>query len=219
VSAVASGDISLGQTITGSGVTAGTKITSFGTGTGGAGTYNVNTSQTVSSTTLTAAYERPLRINSGFVRVSALDFPVEPINLEQYETIGIKTLTGPWPKYFYYMPTQPLGVITFWPVPSSGEMHLFAETILQKFTTLSDDVVLPQGYNLALRFNLAELLIPEYPRPGFDFADVHAQASTTRAWIKRTNMQPQQLMRFDDALIPNRRGADAAWIFSGGFQR
>jgi hypothetical protein len=54
VSAVTSGVLSVGQTISGSGVTAGTKITALGTGEGGVGTYTVDTSQTVSSTTITA---------------------------------------------------------------------------------------------------------------------------------------------------------------------
>lgn len=53
VSAVASGTIKLGMEITGTGVTAGTRITDFGTGTGGTGTYTVGTSQTVSSTAIT----------------------------------------------------------------------------------------------------------------------------------------------------------------------
>ena len=52
VSGVTSGTLYLGQTIQGSGVTAQTIITALGTGTGGAGTYTVNNSQTVSSTTL-----------------------------------------------------------------------------------------------------------------------------------------------------------------------
>jgi len=54
VTAVTSGSLSVGQTISGSGVTAGTKITALGTGTGGTGTYTVDTSQTASSTTITA---------------------------------------------------------------------------------------------------------------------------------------------------------------------
>jgi hypothetical protein len=54
VSAVTSGVLSVGQTISGSGVTAGTKITALGTGKGGTGTYTVGTSQTASSTTITA---------------------------------------------------------------------------------------------------------------------------------------------------------------------
>jgi hypothetical protein len=53
VTAVTSGEIYLGMEISGSGVTAGTRITAFGTGTGGTGTYTVSESQTVSSTTIT----------------------------------------------------------------------------------------------------------------------------------------------------------------------
>lgn len=54
VTAVASGALFVGQTISGSGVTGGTTILAFGTGTGGTGTYTVSASQTVPSTTITA---------------------------------------------------------------------------------------------------------------------------------------------------------------------
>jgi len=54
VSSVTSGTLVVGQTIFGSGVASNTVITSFGSGSGGVGTYNVNNSQTVSSTTITA---------------------------------------------------------------------------------------------------------------------------------------------------------------------
>lgn len=53
VTAVTSGALTPGQTLTGTGVTAGTTIMAFGTGYGGTGTYTVSTSQTVASTTLT----------------------------------------------------------------------------------------------------------------------------------------------------------------------
>lgn len=52
VTAVTSGTLYVGQTIQGTGVTVLTIITALGTGTGGAGTYTVSASQTVSSTTL-----------------------------------------------------------------------------------------------------------------------------------------------------------------------
>ena len=51
VSAITSGTIALNSTITGTGISTGTKITAFGTGTGGVGTYTVSVSQTVSSPT------------------------------------------------------------------------------------------------------------------------------------------------------------------------
>ncbi|HEX8106708.1 MAG TPA: hypothetical protein VF516_03220 [Kofleriaceae bacterium] len=218
VSTISAGNIALGQYLTGSGVTAGTKITQFLTGAGGVGTYQVNTSQTVGSETLTTYYQRPLRINSAFVRVATLDYPVRPLNVEQYELIGLKTLSGPWPRYLYYQPSSPVGNITFWPVPGSGEMHMFAETVLSQFVTLSDTVTLPQGYNMAIRWNLAELLMPEYGKNDPVITQmIMKNAADTRAWVKRTNMQPPQAASFDDALLGMHRRNDAAWIFSGGF--
>lgn len=58
VTAVGSGALGVGNVLSGTGgggVTSGTAITQLGTGTGGTGTYYVDTSQTVSSTTIGAA--------------------------------------------------------------------------------------------------------------------------------------------------------------------
>ncbi|HDR9199665.1 TPA: DUF3383 domain-containing protein [Burkholderia vietnamiensis] len=55
VSAVTSGALAIGQVLSGTGVTAGTKITGFLTGSGATGTYTVDQSQTVASTSITAA--------------------------------------------------------------------------------------------------------------------------------------------------------------------
>jgi hypothetical protein len=66
VTAVASGALSVGQVFTGTGVTAGTSITAFVSGTGNTGTYTVSASQTVASTTMTVT------------QVVAIDFTIIP---------------------------------------------------------------------------------------------------------------------------------------------
>ena len=66
------GTIAVGQVITGTGVTAGTVITAFGTGTGGAGTYTVSASQTVSSTTITIVGLDFLSIPSWVKRITVM---------------------------------------------------------------------------------------------------------------------------------------------------
>lgn len=223
ITGLTSGAVAIGQTLVGSGITAGTKITSFNTGAGGVagavGTYTLNTSQTVGSTAITASYERPLRVNTAYVRVSTLDYPVAVIAPEDYESIGLKTLGGPWPRALYYQPSELLGNITVWPVPSSGEMHMFCDTILGSFTTINDTIKLPQGYNLALRYSLAELLAPEYGKASTDGINlIMAHAAKGRAAIKMANMKPQQTMRLDPMLLANGTNQrDAGWIFSGGF--
>ena len=56
VSAVTSGVLGIGSNVTGGGVLEGTIITALGTGLGGTGTYTINKTQTVASTTLTCLY-------------------------------------------------------------------------------------------------------------------------------------------------------------------
>lgn len=62
VTAVTSGVIDIGQTLSGTGVTAGTKVVAFGTGTGGIGTYTVDVSQTVASTTISATKSSRIKV-------------------------------------------------------------------------------------------------------------------------------------------------------------
>lgn len=64
ITAVASGALAVGDTISGTGVTAGTTITALGTGTGGVGTYTVSVSQTVASTTITDVTGSVLTVSS-----------------------------------------------------------------------------------------------------------------------------------------------------------
>lgn len=53
VTAVGSGIVALGQVLSGAGISAGTQIVAFGTGSGGTGTYTINNTQTVGSETIT----------------------------------------------------------------------------------------------------------------------------------------------------------------------
>lgn len=69
VTAVSSGVLFPGQRITGTGISAATEITGYGTGTGGNGTYTVNNSQTVASTTIsgTATATATATVSGGLV--------------------------------------------------------------------------------------------------------------------------------------------------------
>ena len=67
VTAVTSGTLDIGQVISGTGVTAGTRIVAFGTGTGGTGTYTVDISQTVTSTTISATKASRVQVTAAGV--------------------------------------------------------------------------------------------------------------------------------------------------------
>ena len=229
VSSIASGALSVGMLIVGAGVTAGTMITALGTGLGGntvtaLGTYFVNFSQTVGNSALTATAVRPVRIRSAFVRVitsgGLLDYWVDVQHVENYEQIGMKALNGPWPKKLYYQPSMPVGVLNYWPNPSQGEMHLFCDSILTRFQTQNDTIALPPGYEIAMRWGLAELIMPEYPVAAGASAELRAlipkYAKDSRDFIKRANMVPQQTASFDPILNAASNRNDAGWIFHGG---
>ena len=234
VTSISSGAIALGQTLSGTGISAGTTIVAFQSGSGGnineVGTYTLNISQTVASTTINSYYQRPLAINSAFVRINTnsngqpivnggLDYPVAILNVEDYEMIGLKTLNGPWPKALYYQPSETLGNIFVWPNPSQGEMHLFADTLFSRYVTINDTIVLPQGFSMALRWCLAERLMPMYGKASqTQIAMIQAYAAQAKSTIKRTNMKPIQSARFQDAMLASRQ-KDAGWILSGGFFR
>jgi len=234
VTGITSGAIAQGQTLSGTGITAGTKIIQFLTGAGGnvneVGTYRLNIPQTVASTTITAYYQKPLSINSAFVRINTssngqpilnggLDYPVSVLSLQEYELIGLKTLNGPWPKALYFNPGEDSGNLFVWPNPSQGEMHLFADTVFSRYESLSSPVVLPQGYSMALRWCLAERLMPMYGKASpTQIQMIMKFAAQGKATLKRTNMGPQQVAQYADALLVG-RAKDAGWILSGGFLR
>ncbi|RIZ67062.1 MAG: hypothetical protein D0531_01090 [Methylococcales bacterium] len=234
VTSISSGAIALGQTLSGTGISAGTTIVAFQSGAGGnineVGTYTLNISQNVASTTINSYYQRPLSINSAFVRINTnsngqpivnggLDYPVAILNVEDYEMIGLKTLAGPWPKALYYQPSETLGNIFVWPNPSQGEMHIFADTIFSRYNSINDPIILPQGFLMALRWCLAERLMPMYGKASqTQIAMIQAFAAQGKSTIKRTNMKPIQSARFQDAMLASRQ-KDAGWILSGGFFR
>jgi len=236
VTGISSGAINVGQTLSGTGITAGTKIVAMLTGAGNnvneAGTYQLNIPYTtaITSETINLYYQRPLSIDSAFVRINTnsngipinnggLDYPIAVLAVEEYEMIGLKTLNGPWPKALYYQPSETLGNIYVWPNPAQGEMHIFTDNLFQSYTSLYDPVILPQGYSMALRWCLAERLMPMYGKVNpTQIGMINAYAAQAKATVKRTNMKPVQSARFADAMLASRQ-KDAGWILSGGFFR
>ena len=236
ITSIQSGGISLGQTLSGTGITSGTTIVQMLTGAGNnvneAGTYLLNKtySSPISSETINSYYQRPLRLNYAFVRINTysngqpitnggLDYPVSVLNVEQYQMIGLKTLNGPWPKAVYYEPTETLGNVYLWPNPSQGEMHIFVDQLFQRFTTQFDNINLPQGYNMALRWCLAERLMPMYGKASpTQIQMIMKFAAQGKSTVKRTNMNPAIVSTYADSLLVGRQ-KDAGWILSGGFFR
>jgi hypothetical protein len=236
VTGITSGAVAQGQTLKGTGITTGTKIVEFITGAGGnvneVGTYKLNITYTtpVASTSITAYYQKPLFIDQAYVRVNTqsngqpvlnggLDYQVSILALENYNQIGLKTLNGPWPKALYYNPNADTGNVFVWPNPAQGEMHIFSSTIFSNYETLYDDIVLPQGYSMGLRWCLAERLMPMYGKASqVQIAMINGYAAQSKSTIKRNNMRPIAAAGYPDSMLVG-RSRDAGWILGGGFFR
>ncbi|MGE5621433.1 MAG: hypothetical protein ACM3VY_00250 [Candidatus Bathyarchaeota archaeon] len=171
--------------------------------------YDIGTGASIFNT------DRPIELKQAFVRRGTLDFPVNLINNNQYDRIGIKSLAAPWPRQLYYETSYPMGSLHVWPVPSEANtLFLSVDQVFSRFTDLSQQVSFPPGYEEALRTNLAVRLCPRNGRPVTP--DLAELASGSKAVIKRANLT------FDvadyDPAIPSGTGfANAAWILTGGF--
>ena len=234
VTGIITGAVAQGQTLKGTGITAGTKIVEFLTGAGGnvneIGTYKLNITYAtpVASTAIVGYYQKPLFIDQAYVRVNTqsngqpvlnggLDYQVSILALENYNQIGLKTLNGPWPKALYYNPNAISGNVFVWPNPAQGEMHIFSSTIFSNYTSLYDDISLPQGYAMALRWNLAERLMPMYGKVSqIQIGMIQTYAQESKSTIKRNNMKPVASASYPSSMLVS-RARDAGWILSGGF--
>ena len=237
VTAISTGYLGVGAVISGTGVTSGTTITAVISASGGVGTYTVSNTLSLGSRAMTATvtpipitlyYQKPLGIDSAFVRVNTtsngqpilnggLDYQVGILSLENYNQIGLKSLNGPWPKALYYNAGAESGNLTVWPNPSQGEMHLFTSTIFSNWGDLYENLAFPQGYSMALRWNLAERLMPMYGKVStVQISMINAYAAQAKATLKRTNMKPVTVASFPDAMLSG-KARDAGWILNGGF--
>lgn len=91
--------------------------------------------------------------------------------------------------------------MTFWPIPNVGNLDIaiYWPQAITQFTTVDDTVAWPDGYEEAVRYNLAIRLAPEFGREINQV--IVAVARDTLSWIKTANAEVQQLeMRVDDAI-------------------
>lgn len=210
--------------VDGTGIVSGTTVLSVGTNTV---TMTDNATATV-ATPQTFSYTvpgdfkipRPLRISKSFTRIttqaSGLDYPIEMVDQNRYTSIGYKAIPAPWPILCWYNPTMPLGNLYFYQNPSqAGELHLFTDNILQRFDSLTTDVMMPQGYSRAIKWCLTKELcaVNRYPITPL----IERMANESYAFIKSLNQVPIPIANYDSCLITRNR-TDAGWYLNGGFR-
>ena len=106
----------------------------------------------------------PLNIISATVRIANIDYAINEITDEQYNNITLKTVGGV-PDVFSFNGGYPLATIKFYPAPTSAtRVTILSEKAITSLG-INDNVDFASGWDLAVVYNLAELLLPEYGQP------------------------------------------------------
>ncbi len=204
-------------------IPAGTTVLSVGVSTI---TMSANATATPSTGTDSIGYtvpgdfvmNRPNRITGGYTRFSQLDYTLDIYaTQDEYNKILYKAQNGPWPTIGWFNPLYPYGILNVYQTPNnSAQVFLFSDTILSN-VQLTDTFQLPMGYAMALKWNLALQLWPEYV--SMDIPPMLMKhAADSLAPIKALNQQPAMVSFYDAALTGNPR-YDAGFIMSGGYNR
>lgn len=180
--------------------------------------YSV-TEDTAALTASTASYTigsggtintaRPVKIiDPCFVRDgSGFDTPVKIIDLETYGRIVDKDAGYTVPTYLYYdagFSSTSTGTINLYPSPSASlTLHINSWKQLGNFSTLTQEVSFPPGYQLFIESNFALHLCAGFIEPS---AALVKMARESKANIKSVNL-PSPVMTLDAGVVSHRYGS------------
>jgi hypothetical protein len=109
---------------------------------------------------------RPVRIESASVSGSGIDSPLEIVDSVGWEAIPEKAMQSVYVRKLYCDYAYPNASVYIWPIPRlGGSLEMWTYIPIAQFTSLSQTINLPPGYEAAVRYNLAVELGPEYGRP------------------------------------------------------
>jgi len=141
---------------------------------------------------------RPIEITGIQTRKDTLDYTLNQITLEQYQTTVLKTVSTDYPEVYAYQKDYTLGRIYIYPVPSSNiDIRITSKKALTAFT-MSGTISLPDGYELAVQKNLTILLAPAYGKSVR--SEVIEQAFKAKAAIMSVNSNDGEI--WPDYLLP-----------------
>lgn len=142
---------------------------------------------------------RPVKIESAYLRLSGIDYPLHIAQANQWNLIADKSTTSSIPDWLYYETAFPLGKLWLYPIPDSGVLHLSTWVPFSAFA-LADSVILPPGYEEAITYQLAMRIAPEYGSQAAQ--EIAAMGAAAKKDIKRVNFR---IPIMDTGLMKGRR--------------
>ena len=143
--------------------------------------------------------DRPVRIESGFIRDSnSNDTPIEIITRAQYNAHVLKTTEG-LPYELFYEDTYPTGTVFLYYSPQQNyTLHINSWKKLTQLPLLTTEISMPDEYLRALKFNLAVEVAPEFGRSVP--VEVAAIAKDSFETVSDLN-RPDMLASADESLL------------------
>lgn len=162
--------------------------------------------------------DRPVRVDRASVVLNVGDYPqeipLEMLTYQQWQLVRVKTIPSTQPQMMYVDNGFPLMTAYLYPVPNGGQdvtIRLYLWNLLQSFENLDQDYQFPPGYDLALRFNLGEMLWPSFvvgsksQANGMQLQMVQKMAAQAKRKVKVIN-NVTPLLRVDRSLRDSRSG-------------
>jgi hypothetical protein len=141
--------------------------------------YTIGVGSTVST-------PKPLKVIQAYLRntSSSIDTPVRIITRDEYERLGNKTSSGE-PVQIFYEPLLTTGVLHVFPVPdatvaAANTLYIIYQRPFEDFDASTDEPDFPQEYYHTLKFQLADVLAPEYGLSLQERQDLAARAKRTK---------------------------------------
>lgn len=108
--------------------------------------------------------EKPFDIVSVFVTESTSDYILGRIDRLEYASVFQKQIQT-IPEAFYYDNGHPIGTIKLYPTPiNMNTITIYSDKPLSKLTSLDAVLNMPEVYETAIIYNLAQWIAPEYER-------------------------------------------------------
>jgi hypothetical protein len=133
--------------------------------------------------------ERPVRIESASVASGGIDSDLEIVDSAGWEATPEKMAQSVYVRKLYCDYGYPAAAVYIAPIPRlGGQLEMWIYVTIPSFASLDAVIDLPPGYEIALRYNLAVALLPEYPRSEVD-PSLLQQAQNYKASIVQLNSQ------------------------------
>ncbi len=130
---------------------------------------------------------RPVRIESASLAISGIDSPIELVDSAGWETVPEKSMLSVYARKLFCDYLYPTSSVYLWPIPRlNGTLELWIYAPIPAFLAVTDTIDLAPGYEIALRYDFAVALLPEYPRSQVDPTLV-SQAQNFKASIVQLN--------------------------------